>query len=119
MVASSRMCRRFVRRRDKVTLAMQDLRSLDGFWLRPLTGGWQLRQTGAGGKAHLTAEKRRQMRSPFTYGYILNIPPCSLADTCEAALPSLKMARYQPTAGRVTMQYGLFTMPSHPPERGL
>jgi len=29
------------------------------------------------------------------------------------------MARYQPTAGRVTMQYGLFTMPSHPPERGL
>src|SRR5437667_12766595 len=32
------------------------------FWLRPLTGGRQLRQTGAGGKAHLTAKKRRQTR---------------------------------------------------------
>src|ERR1700730_16764368 len=85
MVASSRMCRRFVRRRDKVTLAMQDLRSLGGFWLRRLTGGRQLRQTGAGRKTPLAAKKRRQTRGLFTYGYILTIPACSL--TVGAKLP--------------------------------
>src|SRR6202023_1394037 len=119
MVASSRMCRRFVRRRDKVTLAMQDLRSLGEFWLRPLTGGGSCVKLAQEENPILRQKKGGKRGSLFTNGYILNISACSPADRCEGALPSLKMARYQPKAGRVRMQYGLFTMPSHPPERGL
>src|SRR5437899_5170134 len=55
----------------------------------------------------LRQKKGGKRGSPFTNGYILNMPACSPADTCEGAPPSLRMARYLPTAGRAMMQYGL------------
>src|SRR6266481_3125947 len=67
-----------------------------------LPGGGSCVKLAQEEKPTLRQKKGGKRGSLFTYGYILNIPACSLADRCEGAPPSLKMARYQPTAGRVT-----------------
>src|SRR5207245_11316030 len=116
MVASSRMCRRFVRRRDKVTLAMQDLRSPDGFWLRPLTRGRQLRQTGAGRKTHLAAKKRRQARESVHIRIHFEHPRL-LASPSVRSCPSIAKDVPLPAESRETDACSTAALRSPPPPR--
>src|SRR5271166_3782137 len=119
MVAFSRRCRRFVRRRDKVTLAMHGPPNSRRILVRPLTAGdgscvklAQRKDPPCGKKKAAKPDNRLQTD---TSQHLHSTP----ANTCEWTVRRLRWRRRQSTAGRATMQYGLFTMPSHPPERGL
>src|SRR4029077_9682875 len=90
MVAFSRRCRRFVRRRDKVTLVIHEPPISRRILVKPLTAGTAAASNWRRGKTRLTAKKRRLHRKSVYILIHLQGPP---ANACEAARRRVKSPR--------------------------
>src|SRR6516162_2638052 len=96
MVAFSRRCRRFVRRRDKVTLAMHGPPKSRQILVRPLTAGTAAASNWRREKTRLAAKKRQPNRIIV---YKLIHPDIKPAKTCEWNDRRLRWRHRQSTAG--------------------
>src|SRR6516164_3890704 len=93
MVAFSRRCRRLVRRRDKVTLAMHGPPISRRILVEPLTGETAAASNWRRGKTRLAA-KKRQRNTKSIYKLIHpSARSCALANACEGAARRLKSPR--------------------------
>src|SRR4029077_14509658 len=93
MVAFSRRCRRFVRRRDKVTLVIHEPPIYRRIMVKPLTAGTAAASNWRRGKTRLTAKKSRL--SPKSVYILIHLQARhrSPANACEAARRRVKSPR--------------------------